>query len=232
MLTETADDLSFSIAITDTGKGIPAEAQERIFSPFEQADGSTTREHGGTGLGLAIVRQLSRLMHGDITVSSTPGQGSTFTLTACLAKTAARPAPEEAPSPAAPVRTARKRLLLAEDDEINREVALELLGDYPELSIDVAENGALAVERASAGRYDLILMDVEMPVLDGIAATRAIRQLPGHAATPIVAMTANAFAEDKARCLDAGMSDFIAKPVDPDLLFAMLDRWLNDQESA
>ncbi len=232
VLTETADDLSFSIAITDTGKGIPAEAQERIFSPFEQADGSTTREHGGTGLGLAIVRQLSRLMHGDITVSSTPGQGSTFTLTACLAKTAARPAPEEATSPAAPVRTARKRLLLAEDDEINREVALELLGDYPELSIDVAENGALAVERASAGRYDLVLMDIEMPVLDGIAATRAIRQLPGHAATPIVAMTANAFAEDKARCLDAGMSDFIAKPVDPDLLFAMLDRWLNGQESA
>jgi CheY-like chemotaxis protein len=128
------------------------------------------------------------------------------------------------------VRTARKRLLLAEDDEINREVALELLGDYPELSIDVAENGALAVERASAGRYDLILMDIEMPVLDGIAATRAIRQLPGHAATPIVAMTANAFAEDKARCLDAGMSDFIAKPVDPDLLFAMLDRWLNGNQ--
>jgi signal transduction histidine kinase len=101
VLTETADDLSFSIAITDTGKGIPAEAQARIFSPFEQADGSTTREHGGTGLGLAIVRQLSRLMHGDITVSSTPGQGSTFTLTACLAKTAAGSAPEPAGRPGA-----------------------------------------------------------------------------------------------------------------------------------
>ncbi len=228
VLTETADDMTISIAITDTGKGIPADALGRIFSPFEQADGSTTREHGGTGLGLAIVRQLSRLMHGDIEVSSTAGQGSTFTLTARLAKTA----PAATPKPAAtPARTARKRVLLAEDDEINREVACELLGDYPELSIDLAENGARAVERASAGSYDLILMDVEMPELDGIAATRAIRQLPGHAATPIVAMTANAFAEDKARCLDAGMSDFIAKPVDPDRLFALLDHWLQRAET-
>jgi len=235
-IAETAEDMTVSITVADTGQGIPADAQERIFAPFEQADGSTTRQHGGTGLGLTIVRQLARLMGGDITLHSEAGRGSTFTLSVRLDKSTLAATPFPSASPTAPTPAAQaaavRRLLLVEDDEINREVALELLGDYPELSIDVAENGALAVERASAGRYDLVLMDIEMPVLDGIAATRAIRQLPGHAATPIVAMTANAFAEDKARCLDAGMSDFIAKPVDPDLLFAMLDRWLNDQESA
>ena len=230
VVNETRTDTTLSIAIQDTGEGIPAEARERIFSPFEQADGSTTREHGGTGLGLAIVRQLTRMMQGDIRIDSTPGAGSTFTLTVRLDKF--RPGlqdPDSLPDAAASSPTfplGNKRLLIAEDDAINREVVLDLLADYPELKVDVAENGAQALELATAGHYDLILMDMQMPTLDGLAATRAIRQLPGHSRTPIVAMTANAFADDRARCLEAGMSDFIAKPVAPKLLFTKLAHWL------
>ena len=227
VLEETPDNLTVSIAITDTGKGIPPEAQERIFSPFEQADGSTTRQHGGTGLGLTIVRQLARIMHGDVRVSSEPGRGSTFTLTARFDKSRLAATPLS-PATALPATgSAGKTLLLVEDDTVNREVALELLSEYPEMRIDTAENGAEAVELADGTTYDLILMDMQMPVLDGVAATRAIRQLPGHAQTPIIAMTANAFTEDKMRCQEAGMSDFLAKPVDPPRLFAMLNRWLS-----
>ncbi len=232
---ESATDMTIGITVTDTGNGVPADAQERIFAPFEQADGSTTRQYGGTGLGLTIVRQLARLMGGDITLSSEAGHGSTFTLNVRLEKSpmTATPFPPASPSPpGVPAAAAAvRRVLLAEDDEINREVALELLSDYPQLSIDTAENGAQAVDRASAAPYDLILMDMQMPVLDGVAASRAIRQLPGHAETPIVAMTANAFSEDKACCLAAGMSDFLAKPVDPPQLYALLDRWLNGRTS-
>ncbi|MDE2440588.1 MAG: CHASE domain-containing protein [Betaproteobacteria bacterium] len=230
VLAETRNDTRLSIAIQDSGRGIPLEAQQRIFSPFEQADGSTTREHGGTGLGLAIVRQLTQMMNGDIRIDSVPGAGSTFTLTICLAKF--RPGLEalesltdsELSRPTFPL--GHKRLLVAEDDVINREVVLDLLADYPELKVDIAENGAQALELAGAGYYDLVLMDMQMPVLDGLSATRAIRQLPGHAHTPIVAMTANAFADDRARCIEAGMSDFIAKPVAPKLLFTKLAHWL------
>jgi CheY-like chemotaxis protein/anti-sigma regulatory factor (Ser/Thr protein kinase) len=223
---ETTETLTFCITIEDTGKGIPPEAQERIFSPFEQADGSTTREHGGTGLGLAIVRQLIRMMHGDIQVISTPGHGSIFTLTARLDKSQDNvPADKQADGKPLPTWT-RKRLLLVEDTDINREVATELLADYPELSIDVAENGEQAVALASANPYDLILMDMQMPVMDGLSATRAIRQLPGHKATPIVAMTANVFSEDRAHCLAAGMCDFLPKPIDPLRLHETLIHWL------
>ncbi|MCG2576402.1 CHASE domain-containing protein [Dechloromonas sp. XY25] len=231
VIAETPTAITLSIAIQDTGRGIPPEAQQRIFSPFEQADGSTTREHGGTGLGLAIVRQLTQMMQGDIQISGTPGTGSTFTLTVRLDKLAADQqdaysAPDVAwTAPTFPL--GNKRLLVAEDDPINREVALDLLSDYPELKVDVAENGAQALELAGAGPYDLILMDMQMPVLDGLSATRAIRLLPGHARTPIVAMTANAFADDRARCIEAGMSDFIAKPVAPRLLFTKLAHWLS-----
>ena len=234
-IAETAEDMTVSITVADTGQGIPADAQERIFAPFEQADGSTTRQHGGTGLGLTIVRQLARLMGGDITLHSEAGRGSTFTLSVRLDKSTQAATPFPPASPTAPTPAAQaaavRRLLLVEDDEINREVALELLSDYPQLYIDTAENGAQAVERASAAPYDLILMDMQMPVLDGVAASRAIRLLPGHLQTPIVAMTANAFSEDKACCLAAGMNDFLAKPVDPPQLYAMLDRWLNGRAS-
>jgi len=226
---ETADTLGVRLSIEDTGIGIPPAAQERIFLPFEQADGSTTRQHGGTGLGLTIVRKLVSLMNGSLELKSTPGTGSTFTLTIRFDKAAPDAAlPSSQPAGGEePARFRGKRVLVAEDDPINQEVLLEVLQGEPDLEIDVADDGAIALERANRKRYDLILMDMQMPNLDGLEATVAIRRLPGYAATPIVAMTANAFAEDRARCMAAGMSDFIAKPFKPELLLTKLAQWLD-----
>ena len=234
-LGETAKTLSVSLAVADTGVGIPPEAQERIFSPFEQADGSTTRQHGGTGLGLAIVRQLIHLMGGKLDLTSPPGAGSTFTVTLQFDKATpaqqnamAEPPATDRPPSAGSAGFQNKWILLAEDDPTNQDVALELLRDVDALHVEVACDGTMAVDMATRKQYDLILMDMQMPKMDGIAATLAIRQLPGYALTPIVAMTANAFAEDRASCIKAGMSDFIAKPVDPAVLDAKLYHWLNN----
>ena len=226
--------------VEDTGIGIDKAAQERLFSAFEQADNSISRRFGGTGLGLVITRKLARAMGGDTGVDSKPGRGSRFWFTARLqaatglaAASAPLPRPADGnPEPAEQV-LARDfghcRLLLAEDEPINREVALALLADA-RLQVDVAEDGERAVAKATSQTYDLVLMDMQMPKLDGLGATRQIRALPGWQDVPILAMTANAFAEDKARCLAAGMNDFIAKPVDPEVLFQTLLRWLRSRE--
>jgi PAS domain S-box-containing protein len=231
--------LVIALAIADTGIGMSAEAQQRVFRPFEQADSSTTRQHGGTGLGLAICERLVRLMNGHIAVHSEAGRGSTFSFTLQIDKcpTDSLPAHAQTLSGEAAEQLLRtrhhdKRLLLAEDDPINQEVARELLHDVLGLPVDVAADGAEALELAGKNAYALILMDIQMPNLDGLAATQAIRRLPGHAATPILAMTANAFVDDRQRCLAAGMDDFIAKPVDPDALFVVLTRWLERGRSA
>ncbi|MBL8486861.1 MAG: response regulator [Rhodocyclaceae bacterium] len=228
---ESATEALIRFEVSDSGIGIDAEAAGRLFSPFEQADNTTTRRFGGTGLGLAITRRLAELMGGEAGVVSIPDTGSTFWFTACLRK-ADGPvsAPEVPPAELAEMqlraRHAGRRILLVEDDMINREVGLGLLEDA-RLSVDVAEDGLEAVRKVGEARYDAILMDVQMPRLDGLEATRQIRRRPGYERVPVIAMTANAFAEDRHQCIDAGMDDFVAKPVDPGMLFSTLLRWLD-----
>ncbi|EHR69659.1 signal transduction histidine kinase [Burkholderiales bacterium JOSHI_001] len=215
--------------VHDSGPGIGAGQLPVLFEAFEQADSSTTRRYGGTGLGLAITRHLAHLMGGEAGVNSEPGQGSRFWITAWLGEGRPVPAaPPALPVPAGAERAVARsvRALVAEDNAVNREVALELLAALG-VPADLAENGREAVDMAAARAYDLILMDMQMPEMDGLQATRAIRQLAVHARTPIVAMTANAFAEDRAACLQAGMDDHIAKPVEVAELQRVLDRWLH-----
>ena len=213
-------------AVSDTGIGIQETVLSRLFDAFEQADNSMTRKHGGTGLGLAITRQLAHLMGGEANASSTLGQGSTFWLSARLMHAPAE-VPQSNDTLALPLRRTLARpyrILLVEDEPINREIAEFLLQDAG-YQVDCAENGVEAVTRASTTPYDLILMDMQMPFMDGLEATRRIRRQGGRP-VPIVAMTANAFQEDRERCLRAGMNDFIAKPISPELLLGSIARWL------
>jgi len=231
LVEESADGLLVRFAVSDTGVGIPIEQQERIFDAFEQADSSTTRRYGGTGLGLAIARRLALLMGGDSGLLSTPGQGSTFWFTTRLQRGSASLQddvlpllPDEAEQILAS-RPCPAHILVVEDNPINQEVALDLLRSVG-LEADLAADGEKAIEAFTGHDYDLILMDMQMPVMDGLVATRLIRQSERGRAVPILAMTANAFGEDRQRCLDAGMNDHIAKPVDPNNLYATLIKWL------
>jgi PAS domain S-box-containing protein len=232
LVQDLGDTRLLRFAVRDTGIGIDAATLSRLFAAFEQADASTTRRHGGTGLGLSITQNLARLMGGDAGATSTPGQGSEFWFTAQL-----RPTPQAMtppPSPAATVEAALRtecagcRVLLAEDNEINQIVAADLLQSVG-LVVDIANDGNAAVEQARAHHYDLILMDVQMPVLDGIEATLVIRQWPGQRQVPIVALTASSLAEDRRACLDAGMNEVLIKPIDPTALFPVLLRLLRLQ---
>lgn len=224
--------LNVRFSITDTGIGLSPEQMSRVFDAFEQADNSTTRLYGGTGLGLSINRQLAALMGGETGVSSQPGQGSTFWFTAWLQEAQAEAMPpvvrmtSDLSAPTGLLRHQGKRLLLAEDNMINREVALDLLNEL-RLHIDTAEDGQQAVELAEKNHYDLILMDVQMPHLDGIEATRQIRQRLQLGQLPILAMTANVDREDRDLCLAAGMNDHIGKPVDPEQLHQTVLSWLD-----
>ncbi len=214
--------------VEDSGIGIDAATLVRLFQPFEQADNTAARAYGGTGLGLAVTRRLAQAMGGDAGADSTPGRGSRFWFTARLA---AAVAPGAAPAlgigaaAAGSKRHVGRRVLLVEDEPVNRLIAKALLAEAGVAVVD-ATDGADAVEQAAAQDFDLILMDLQMPRMDGLEATRRLRAQARHAATPIVALTANAFVEDRRNCLAAGMNDFLAKPFDPAGLDAMLAKWL------
>ena len=224
--------------VEDTGIGLNPQQVAQLFQPFEQADASTTRRFGGTGLGLAISQRLAQLMGGQIGVHSVPGAGSTFwvslpfrqaqasdatTSAEASAIAAALAAPHALSADGPPLPPAR--VLVAEDNPVNQEVACSLL-EAMGLTVELADNGAIALAKVQQQPYDLVLMDVQMPVMDGLRATAAIRALPGLKRLPIIATTANAFAEDRAQCLAAGMDDYLSKPVEPQALRRCLARWL------
>ncbi|CAK0771052.1 two-component system, sensor histidine kinase and response regulator [Gammaproteobacteria bacterium] len=216
----------FRFEVQDSGIGLEPEKQARLFSAFEQGDASTTRRYGGTGLGLAINRRLATLMGGEAGVESVFGYGSLFWVTVRLSK-------GMAPATNSKIQNAElcliqeyqgNRILVVEDDVMNQEVAKGLLEGVG-LLVDLAENGKIALEKVQKQTYDLILMDSQLPIMDGFLATRSIRILP-KPRIPIVAMTASAFTEDRQQCLAVGMDDFVAKPVVPEDLFSCLVRWL------
>jgi signal transduction histidine kinase/ActR/RegA family two-component response regulator len=223
------------IEVTDQGIGISPEHQARLFRPFTQADGTMNRKYGGTGLGLSICKRISLLMGGDAGVISKEGQGSTFWVTVRLKKgtgvVEALPTVKVDSEAEIRRRYSGHRILVVDDDPINREVALMQL-EFVDLVADIAEDGSEAVAVARKNNYAAIFMDMHMPKLNGLAATQEIRQLPGYRDIPIIAMTANAFAEDKAKCLAAGMSDFLVKPFNSDQFFAILLRvWVSGKGS-
>lgn len=220
--------------VEDTGMGIAPEVLPKLFSPFTQADTSMSRTFGGTGLGLAITRQLSRAMGGDAGAQSVPGRGSRFWFTARLKRAVPRQEGSAAPIPdrtgtPMPARL-EGRVLVVDDDPVNREISTAILQGFG-LSVAVAVDGAEAVRFMMHDSCDLILMDLQMPNMDGLAATREIRHRCPHPDVPIVAFTASAFAADRNACMAAGIDDFVTKPVEPGALFEVIGRWLSKREA-
>ena len=221
--------IKLRVEVRDSGIGVPPEVLPKLFGAFEQGDASNTRKYGGTGLGLAITRRLAELMGGEAGAESTQGVGSTFWFTAWVGVGRPVHALGGLSAEAAQADLVLRRdfsgahVLLVEDEPVNQEVARLFLLD---VGLDVAIAGNGAVDMLREAPFDLILMDMQMPEMDGLEATRRIRNIPGRESVPIVAMTANAFAENRAQCMAAGMDDFLSKPVEPDRLFSTILRWL------
>jgi CheY-like chemotaxis protein len=223
----------FNFDVEDTGIGISADKQQSVFEAFVQAEGSTTRKYGGTGLGLAITRKLSTLLGGDLTVFSQPGVGSIFTLTIeasgklsdtpqwnkydRVEKLHAQPA-VKSDTPAV-----KTTVLLVEDNPVNQQLMKVILSRMGH-EVTLAENGQQAVEAAEKTAFDIILMDIQMPVMNGLEATRALRQK--GIKTPVIAVTANALKGDRDLCIQAGCDDYLSKPVDKDRLEELIARYL------
>jgi PAS domain S-box-containing protein len=230
VVSESAEEVILRFSVKDTGIGIAPDALQRLFTAFEQADNSMTRKYGGTGLGLAITKRIAALMGGDAGAVSEPGCGSTFWFTVRLQKNCTSTVESDFLDPPTieerlKSEFAHARILVAEDEPINQEILQLILNDLG-FEVDIANDGHEAVSMAKSQHYDVILMDMQMPILNGLEATKQIRQLPEWASVPIIALTANAFHEDRVRCHQAGMNDFVAKPVTPFTLFAVLLHWL------
>ncbi|MFH2132468.1 MAG: response regulator [bacterium] len=234
ILVDPVDDIDSELTIRfqvkDTGIGIPTRQRKKLFADFAQADVSTTRKYGGTGLGLAISRELTQLMGGQIDVESQEGTGSTFWFTARFLKSATVPGNSEAAIPTASNNRQpngnKPRILLVEDDLITRKVSLLLLQKSGQTHVDVAENGLQALEKLRQSHFDVVLMDMQMPQIDGLEATRRIRQSNDgilNPQIPIIAMTANTLVEDRNECLAAGMNGFISKPLNAEALNHAID---------
>ncbi len=222
-------DISIEFHVRDTGIGISDDAQKFLFEHFSQADSSTTRRYGGTGLGLAISRRIAALMGGDIAFSSEVGKGSVFILRATFlvsSKQTANPKPKAIPEPLAGLKKdPRAHILVAEDNMINRKVVVRMLGSLG-YQVTTVEDGEKAVETVKDGHFDVVLMDCQMPVMDGLEAVHHIRRLEnGKSRTPVVALTANVMPGERTRCLEAGMDDFLTKPIDLESLRAILEKW-------
>ncbi|HOP74751.1 MAG TPA: ATP-binding protein [Bacillota bacterium] len=229
MVSHTDTEITLRFEIEDTGIGIPADKQQLIFEPFVQAEDTTTRKFGGTGLGTSISKELVELMHGQIGVNSHPGIGSTFWFTARFEKTSSSASPASflfnEPLENIPL-IPNAQILLVEDYPTNREVALAHLKNLG-CSVHIAENGKIAVEKFRKNPVDLILMDVQMPEMDGYQATQLIRTLPGGQSVPIIGMTANAFDSDLSNCFKFGMNDVITKPFRKKLFLEKVVDWLS-----
>ena len=230
LVEQTESECRLRFEVCDTGIGLTDEQMTQLFRSFQQADASTTRKYGGTGLGLAITKQLAELMGGDVGVRSTPGVGSTFWASIRVGLPDAVSAQTHATVSKQGLADGNVRfdgacILLAEDNLLNQQIAVELL-EAAGAEVIVANDGREAIELASARNFDCILMDVRMPIMDGLQATQALRAIHATAVVPIIAMTANAMVEDRQECLQVGMNDFIPKPVDPEHLLRTLSKWI------
>lgn len=232
--------------VEDTGIGMTEEQKNKLFQPFQQADTSTTRKFGGTGLGLAISKQLASLMNGEVGAETCLGKGSVFWFTSQLRKNISA---EKISTSQIKIHSRNEikeeltvnimeeyceargeiHILLVEDNELNQQVAVELL-EGPGIIIDVAENGQIAIEKVNQDSYDMILMDMQMPIMDGITATKEIRKNSKYVFLPIIGMTANAMIQDREKCMQAGMNDYLSKPIDPIKLFYMIKKWIPNKK--